>query len=282
MRTRPRIDEVEKIMRGASAAPVRVGGQALPDGVLMRSPRAWAVARADGSVEVGPVSPGRFARVPVLRVVAALLPALGLGVRAMAGRPRKGAVVLGLLVAATFLGPALPSTPSPALSLGLAALTIAALRLAAPRALWRYHGAEHKAVAAFETGAAPSDLAAALAAPRVHARCGTNLVALVAVPAAFVGHLPALWQGVIVLATIGAAAEVLTLTTRRPTSYLARLVLLPGVLIQRHATTAEPTALEQTVACRALAACLDEHARLSLVDDEDVADRTDQVVVAAA
>ena len=271
------MDEVEKIMRGASAAPVRVGGQALPDGVLMRSPRAWAVARADGSVEVGPVSPGRFGRIPVLRIVASLVPALGLGIKAMAGRPRKGAVVLGLLVAATFLGPALPSTPSPAVSLALAALTIAALRLAAPRSLWRYHGAEHKAVAAFEVGAAPSDVAAALAAPRVHARCGTNLVALVAVPAAFVGHLPAVWQGVIVLATIGAAAELITLTTRRPASLLSRLVLLPGVLIQRHATTAEPTAFEQTVACRALTACLDEHARLSPVED-----LTDEAVVVAA
>ena len=254
---------------------VRVGGQALPDGVLMRSPRAWAVARADGSVEVGRVAPGRLARIPVLRIVAALLPALALGIRTMAGRPRKGAVVLGLLLAATFLGPALPSTPSPGLSLALAAGTLAALRLAAPRALWRYHGAEHKAVAAYEVGAAPHDVAAALAAPRIHARCGTNLVALVAVPAAFVGHLPALWQAVVVLATVGAAAEVLTLTTRRPTAWLSRAVLLPGVLIQRHATTAEPTAVEQAVACRALAACLDEHHRL-------VAGPPAEVVAAAA
>ena len=247
---------------------IRVGGQALPDGVLMRSPRAWAVARADGSVEVGPVAPGRLGRIPVVRVVAALLPALALGIRTMAGRPRKSAAVLALLVAATLAGPMLPATPSPALSLALAAASIAALRLAAPRALWRYHGAEHKAVAAFEAGAAPNDVAAALAAPRVHARCGTNLVALVAVPAALVGHLPALWQAGVVLGTIGLAAELLTLTTRRPASRASRAVLLPGVLIQRHATTAEPTPAEQAVACRALAACLAEHHRLAAGEAE--------------
>src|SRR4051794_22979366 len=58
---------------------VRVGGQALPDGVVMRTSRAWAVARADGTVESGPLPPPRVARVPVLRVLAGLVVGLRIG-----------------------------------------------------------------------------------------------------------------------------------------------------------------------------------------------------------
>src|SRR5207248_9949611 len=69
--------------------PARVGGQALADGVLMRTSAAWAVARADGSVEVGPFPKARLAKVPVLRVVVGLVPALAMGVRALANRGRR-------------------------------------------------------------------------------------------------------------------------------------------------------------------------------------------------
>src|SRR5205807_1144079 len=59
--------------------PVRVGGQALPDGVFMRTERAWAVARADGTLTTGPMPSPRTPHVPVLRVLLNLIPALRLG-----------------------------------------------------------------------------------------------------------------------------------------------------------------------------------------------------------
>lgn len=245
-----------------SRATVRIGGQALVDGVLMRSPRAWAVARLDGSVETGPVTPSRWHGVPVVRVVTALVPALGLGLRALAGRRgstarRKGLVVVAFLLAAAFVTPALPPAPTPVLSLVLASVTIAGMRLLAPRALWRFHGAEHKAVAAYEAGLAPTDVAGALRASRIHPRCGTNLVALLVVPLAFLGHLPGPLQFVAALALLGVAAELLTLSARFPSSVATRALLAPGLVLQRAATTSEPTFAEQAVACRALAACLE-------------------------
>lgn len=254
-------------MRSGSGVAVRVGGQALVDGVLMRSPRAWAVARVDGTVETGPVPPSRWQRVPVLRVVTSLLPALGLGLRAMAGRRgtgrarRKGLVVVAVLLAATFLSPLLPASPSPLQSVAVAFATIAAMRLLAPRSLWRFHGAEHKAVAAYETGADVDDVGAALEASRVHGRCGTNLVALLVVPLALLGHLPGALQVVVALVLLGTAAELLTLSARFPDSLATRVLLAPGLVLQRAATTAEPTFAEQAVACHALAACLEAHER---------------------
>src|SRR5689334_5871043 len=66
------------------ALPVpRVGGQALADGVFMRTGRAWAIARADGSVEVGTFPSSPLARIPVLRVIASLVPGLALGLKAL-------------------------------------------------------------------------------------------------------------------------------------------------------------------------------------------------------
>src|SRR3954465_10087890 len=64
---------------GAGWKPVRVGGQALPDGVVMRTATAWAVARSDGSIEVGDVPPAKLTRVPVVRVIAGLIVGLRVG-----------------------------------------------------------------------------------------------------------------------------------------------------------------------------------------------------------
>ena len=50
----------------------------------MRTERAWAVARADGSVVSGELAPPRWPKVPVLRVLASLVQGLGSD---CAGRP---------------------------------------------------------------------------------------------------------------------------------------------------------------------------------------------------
>ena len=65
---------------------VKVGGQALPDGVVMRTSHAWAVARADGTVETGAVPQSRLGHIPVLRVLSGVL----LGLRVGFGRRRTG------------------------------------------------------------------------------------------------------------------------------------------------------------------------------------------------
>lgn len=241
---------------------MRVGGQALPDGVFLRAGTRWAVARADGSVETGVFRPARLGRVPVVRVLAGLGPALAVGLRAMAGRPQgrrrtRGALVAAGLVAASILGERLPGSTGVLPQLAGALAALGALRLVTPPALWRYHGAEHKVVAAHEAGADPTDLAAALAASRIHDRCGTNLVALVLPLAATLASLPLLAQLAALALATGVAAEVLTVAASHPRALPSRLVLAPGRALQR-LTTAEPAPAEQAVACRALAAALGE------------------------
>jgi hypothetical protein len=47
---------VAEVLGVPGVAHVKMGGQALPDEVRMRTGRAWAAARADGSVQTGVVS----------------------------------------------------------------------------------------------------------------------------------------------------------------------------------------------------------------------------------
>jgi uncharacterized protein YqhQ len=261
------------------AQNVKVGGQALADGVLMRTDRAWAIARADGSIEVGSVRPGRAARMPVLRVVTALGGALRLAVgRGLLGR-RGGtrarganrrflwvlAVVELVAIAFSFAvdraavrgAASVPAMFAPWLA------TLVLLRVAAPAALWRYHGAEHKAVSAHEAGVDVDDVDAVLRSPRVHNRCGTNLVFLLMVLAVPVAAVPAVVQVPAFLLLLGAGAEIVSLAARRPRALASRLLLAGGRALQRWVTTAEPTWAEQQVGCRALAACIAEHGRLT-------------------
>src|SRR6476469_4795963 len=66
---------------------LRVGGQALADGVFMRTEKAWAIARADGSIEAGVVPSNPPHRIPVLRILVSLGVALHLGiVKGLTGR----------------------------------------------------------------------------------------------------------------------------------------------------------------------------------------------------
>lgn len=263
------------------ATPVKVGGQALADGVLMRTDRAWAIARADGSVEAGATAPNRAERIPVLRVLvglgSALTLAIGRGILGRgADRPGRRAsrrlnrrflwVLFGIEAATLVAGLWLPSGPVTLLGRLLMAavpfcMTLAVLRMATPQSLWRYHGAEHKAVAAHEAGTDLHDLRAVLAAPRVHDRCGTNLVVLMLVFGVALTRLPTLVQVPAFLLLLASAAEVVAIAARRPRALWSRLVLGGGRAVQRYVTTCEPTADEQAVGCHALRACLVEHAR---------------------
>ena len=277
---------------------VKVGGQALADGVLMRTSRAWAIARADGSVDAGPIAPSPFAKVPVLRVIGALGGAIKLAVsRGLLGRGQKTAgnspknaaarrlnrrllIILGILeaVALAFALTIEGDLPRTGLAGAVATIapwviTLAAMRLATPKALWRYHGAEHKAVSAYEQGVDLADTAATLrAGRRVHDRCGTNLVfILLAATVATRGQVTGLLQIPIFLAFVGVAAEAITVAAKRPAHPAARLLLTGGKALQRYVTTAEPTAAEQATANLALAACLEEHARVVALDAPPVA-----------
>jgi len=275
--------------RTAADKPLKVGGQALADGVLMRTSRAWAIARADGSLEVGVLAPNHAAHIPVLRVILGLGGALRLAIaRGMLRRGSSGdgvarsrrlnkrflwimaAVEVVTAVVQRFSSGA--SVPAP---FGLVpvvaafAVTLAALRLATPAALWRYHGAEHKAVAAFEAGIDVRDTDAVLACPRVHNRCGTNLVFLMLVGGMLLMHLPALIQIPAFVVLLAAIAEVISVAAGRPGLLPSRILLGGGRALQRWVTTAEPTAAEQAVGCAALAAAVAAHLDLESAEHPD-------------
>src|SRR5581483_7547128 len=136
------------------------------------------------------------------------------------------------------------------------------LRVATPAALWRFHGAEHKAVTAHEQGVDLSDTGAVLACTRIHNRCGTNLVFLMGVASYFVTRVPAVIEMPAFLVMLGVSVETLSLASRRPRFVLSRVLLAGGKLLQRFVTTQEPTAEGKEICCRAMCAALAEHERL--------------------
>jgi uncharacterized protein YqhQ len=259
------------VSRRRTSSP-KVGGQALSDGVLMRAGDVWAVARLDGSLELGRLPENRWAGVPFLRVLTGLGPALVRGLRAMgaSGRnrelPRRVRWALPLFIAGPLLVNAVLSRALGATTLWgwqngvtallLVAAQLVALRLVMPSSMWRFHGAEHKAVAAYEGGLDLDDIDAVLRAPRVHDRCGTNVVAVLV--AACLLPLPAsgAWSLLTFVGIFAVSVEVVSLAAQRPRSPLSRLVLAGGHVLQRYVTTAEPTAQEQAVGVKALQACL--------------------------
>ncbi|MER3453483.1 MAG: DUF1385 domain-containing protein, partial [Acidimicrobiia bacterium] len=198
--------------------PRYVGGQAVVEGVMMRGVDRWAVAvrLPDGSIEVdvrpAPRWVDRWARVPLVRGVVSLAESLTLGMRALTWSTERqagsagvelsrGQVGLTVAVAvALFSGLfiVLPAVVSKGagdllgnrvafnvfeglLRLGLFLGYIAAVgRMPDIRRVFQYHGAEHKAIAAFERGA-PLTPAAAQRFTTEHVRCGTNFLLLVMV-----------------------------------------------------------------------------------------------------
>lgn len=253
-------------MRGAV---LKVGGQALVDGVLMRSDRVWAIARADGSVQVGELEPRRFAKVPGVRVLAGIMGGFRLAF-ARPGRRRTDRrllwSLLGIEAVVVAVGWLLGDVAAPVWAgIVMSFTTLVALRLATPRALWRYHGAEHKAVAAHEAGMDLSDVGAVLACSRVHNRCGTNLVVLMLLAGSLLMGVSPLLQIPVFLALLAVSAEVVSLAAKRPRFVMSRLVLAGGRAAQRWITTAEPTPAEQAVGCRALLAVLESESTTELL-----------------
>lgn len=250
---------------------VRVGGQALPDGVLMRTDRAWAIARSNGQVTSGDLPVRPFSRIPVLRVVTGLGPALVLGLRGgRRGQPRQvpwrllgGVVVAEAVVVGAdqvISRSAVPHAWSPAIALTLVVLAIAVFRAVTPPAQWRFHGAEHKAVTAYERGIDLNDTAAVLTCSRVHPRCGTNLIAWLAVASVWIGRLSLVPQVAATLLAVAVIAEVLSIAARRATAWDARVLRAPGEVLQWTLTTSEPSGPEQEIGCLALRTCLERHA----------------------
>ena len=252
---------------------------AFGNGVLMRAGRYWAWARDDGSVLQGlaPLSFAgrRWSRLPLVRSLIALADMLALSVRLHRrnGRRRTGRLVLWLAVmmaAAAAISSVVSAHVRPPLAADLVAqaagllLALAVLRLGMGAEVWRFHGAEHKAVNAYEAGTDLADTAAVGACSRIHDRCGTNLVAILVVLSLLLapvgGQLGVLASLAAAIVCIAAALELFRLLQRRPRSPVSRAVLVAGRALQRVVTTREPRPEQLALACSALACVVERHA----------------------
>ena len=272
----PRISAPSSLAAGsdvASPAPVlRVGGMAFANGVVMRSGRSWAWARDDGTVLHGTAASlldGRpWLRLPVLRSAVSFIEmtAFSLRLHRLNGRRRTTRLFVCLVIcilASVALSSAVHALiPSEMLGgvllqvLGVL-LALAVLQVGMGTEVWRYHGAEHKAVNAYEARADLRDVTAVQSFSRIHDRCGTNLVAIVLVlallclplGASALGQALSLVVGVLVIAV---ALELFRLIERAPRSPFSRAVLFGGRTLQRVLTTREPRPEHLALAGKAL------------------------------
>jgi uncharacterized protein YqhQ len=263
---------------------IRVGGSALPDGVMMLTPLAVAFAREnqDGnfSVESFPLperKPHPLEKLPFVRILPKLVAQMSLVVRGWKARggkrlplPMLGAIVaIGLLsnlinVVCAGLPAGWHAAGSSLLQLFLFFALIGVTR-AVPQfgRIWRFHGGEHQAISAYEAGMA---LTPENAATRTlyHPRCGTNLATL-----AIVFMVPGMVAGSLIS---GVAGYLLTVAAPIPALCIAfeiimlgqkkvKPVLWPGLAFQR-LTVATPGPAESLAGVTALRAVLAEHARI--------------------
>lgn len=244
---------------------LQLGGMALRDGVLLQSPTFWAAAVRDDAGDVRVTSgrktqlPGRerLQRIPLARGLVRIGEALAVlpAVRRATGMPvlpqedpRLLAASLGSAAVAVALRRGGRRAPL-ARELAIAGASLLPVFLAMRDSrLSRYHGAEHKSLAAFEDGGGLDD-ASLRAAEREHARCGTNLVAPLVLTNMGAGLLlraagrerQPLATLVAGLVSLGTAMEVFSWMARHQGHPLAGALGRPGIELQRLFTTSEPT-----------------------------------------
>lgn len=146
--------------------------------------------------------------------------------------------------------------------IGAIGLYIASLNLIpSVRRVFGYHGAEHQVVGAYEAGVEVTPASAANF-PRLHPRCGSTFVVLLALCHALLrGFVPeSIPAGSLVRAfalpiSIMIAFELLSFGAQRPGTWWTRALLSPGTALQR--LTTRPASHDQLeVACVALNAVL--------------------------
>jgi uncharacterized protein YqhQ len=252
--------------------PLRLGGMALRNGLLVHGPTRWAAAVrcADGTIATAsgrkPSVGGALDGLPGARGVVRLAEAMAvipLVKRALpaAKLPWQDARVLSASVAVMAGGAALRRrVRGPGGEAALAAVSLLPSFLALRGGdLAAYHGVEHKAIGAYEQGAGD-----ARDATKEHDRCGSHLMAPMLVSNAAgtvllrraVDQPGQLSTALVSLASVGIAVEVFTWSERHHGSKATRLLRLPGHELQRLLGTREPTEHQLDVGRAALAEIL--------------------------
>ncbi len=299
---------------------IEVGGQAVIEGVMMRSPKrvVTAVRRKNGQIVVKKEpyvalsKRYRLLGLPIIRGVISFFEMLVIGLKtlnysaevAMADledeqkekdtreRKKKSSRNEGFLVVSLILGLGLGLaifffTPllltnllqihKGAMSFNLVAGAIRIILFLAYvwvislfhelRRLFEYHGAEHKSIFAYEAGRELTPEQTRSFSTK-HPRCGTSFLLIVALVAILIfsladtvfalktGHLPGLAQRLLIHFLLlpfvaGVSYELLKLSGRTRQHRLSRVLMAPGLWLQR-ITTKEPDDSQMAVALVAL------------------------------
>jgi uncharacterized protein YqhQ len=277
-----------------------MGGQAVMEGVMMRGPRTWAVSvrTPDGDIETvvhdAPSWAEKYLKVPLVRGVMTLAESLSLGFKALAWsadrqvpeeeRLSKTAMVttmgvsLAVFMAIFILLPAFGARGLDSwlplegfwlhvaegvlrLSLFVGYLALIS-RLSDVKRVFQYHGAEHKAIAAYENDVEVTPESAQRFTTE-HVRCGTNFLLIVMVLTivvyAFVGRpgwVALIASRVLLIPVIaGLAYEVIRFSAKHMDKRWVRTLMRPGLLLQR-LTTRQPTLDQLEVAIVSLRAVM--------------------------
>ena len=261
------------------------GGQAVIEGVMMRGQRVvvTAVRRPGGGIALDTqplpaISTSRARKVPLIRGIMVLVETMVLGIKSLvysaevsmeeeeeklSGRATGGIVAgsIAFAVAVFFIAPLFLTRILDSyiessilfhliegfirMAIFLAYLKILTLIPSLGR-LFAYHGAEHKAVNAYEAGAL-LELEAVRKFSTAHTRCGTSFLFVVMIIAIVVFALigrPSLWLMVLsrvalVPVIAGLGYEVTQFGARHTGSSFIKAFLAPGLWLQK-LTTREP------------------------------------------
>ena len=259
--------------RSAAAAPVRLGGMALRNGILVHSLDHWAAAVRAPSGEIRLAS-GRKPELPapllalpgvrgVVRMAEAvyLLPLLRRRLPE-ARLPFESPGPIAGLTAAVVVGRVLRGRVSPLTAelVGAGLSLVPAMASLRGSRLARYHGAEHIEIGGYERGESAAE------AGKEHERCGSHLVAPM-LAATVAGNVllarlrlsptrqaPA--RLAVALGSIAVAVETFGWMQRNRGSRVERALSRPGLEMQRLVATEQPTGEELEVARAALAEVL--------------------------
>lgn len=265
---------------------LRLGGMALRNGLLIHGPTSWAAAARgrSGEIEVASgakpvIAPALAAKIPLLRGPLKLaeafvvIPIVRTRLRS-ARLPFEDPRVLGAMVAASAASRAIRNSGSSAQrELAQAVLGLApALVALGNRDLAAYHGAEHKAIGAYEAGSED-----AAAATKEHERCGSNLVAPMLIMSVagqlllerVVEEPGPLARSAVGLAGVSLAVEMFAWSDRNPDTAVARAFHRPGHEIQRLIATKEPSAEQLDVGVAALREILRAEAAAEADGEQD-------------
>ena len=282
--------------------PLSVGGQAVLEGVMMRAPSGWAVAvrKPDGEIEAQRhdlpklSSRSKLAKIPLIRGIMVLGESLTRGFRALSWSAQKsvgeeekelskleiaGSMLLAfVLFAGLFIiAPAAIANAVAGESEVVFATLEAVIRIVIFVAyIWalgrseeisrvfRYHGAEHMTIHAFEAGQ-PLSVESVERYDPEHPRCGTSFLLLVIVISivlfTFVGRAD--WPILILSRVIGIplvagiSYEILKWSGTNGGEWFARLLATPGLWLQK-LTTGRPDSPMIEVAVTSLLSALSD------------------------